>query len=72
MKTIKTNKQALLLVVVIFSVFSVMSVTWLLNLYQLSRCDFESPYDCEILHGIPVVLPPISVVSVFIKPDMDK
>ena len=39
------------------------------NLYKFSQCDFESNYRCEILHGIGVVVPPLSFIMVWFNTD---
>jgi hypothetical protein len=39
------------------------SGSWLKNLYEFSQCDFESPWDCEIIHGIGIPIVPVSIVT---------
>jgi len=37
----------------------------IVNAYRLVGCDFESPYKCEVIHAIGVVLPPAAWVTVW-------
>lgn len=37
-------------------------ILWSLNFYKLINCDFQSPYKCEIIHGIGIA-PPISLLT---------
>jgi len=39
-----------------------------LNAYKLTQCDFESPYKCEVVHGVGLV-PPLWVVAVWFDTD---
>lgn len=42
------------------------------NAYDLSQCDFESPYRCEVIHGVGVALPPTSLVTMWFDNDADQ
>lgn len=42
--------------------------SWLVNFVKLTRCDFESPWKCEVVHGIGL-FPPIQVISVWFGTD---
>jgi len=53
--------------VIVFVIFSVLS--WPINLYRLTGCDFESDYKCEIMHGVGVVIPPSSFITVWFDTD---
>lgn len=44
-------------------------VAWIWNLVKLTSCDFESPYKCEVLHGIGVVIAPLSIGTVWVDGD---
>ena len=39
------------------------------NGYKLSNCNFEAPYKCEVIHGIGVVLPPTSLITMWFGDD---
>ena len=39
-----------------------------LNAYKLTQCDFESPYKCEVVHGVGLV-PPLWVATVWFDTD---
>lgn len=42
---------------------------WFWNAAKLFSCDFKSNYRCEISHGIGVVVPPLSFVTVWLSTD---
>jgi hypothetical protein len=43
--------------------------SWIWNAVKLASCDFESDYKCEGIHGVGLVIPPISVVTVWFADD---
>jgi len=40
----------------------IVGIDWVKNLIALSNCDFESPYRCEIVHGVDII-PPVGVIT---------
>lgn len=44
---------------------------WIWNAVKFADCDFESDYKCEALHGIGVVVPPASYITVWFDDDAD-
>ena len=46
-----------------------LSLSWLVNLYRLTSCDFDMPLRCEVIHATGVVLPPAAVVTVWFDGD---
>lgn len=42
---------------------------WVWNAVKLTSCDFESNYKCEVIHGAGLVVPPLSIVTVFFGDD---
>ena len=42
---------------------------WVWNAVKLTSCDFESNYRCEVIHGAGLVVPPLSIVTVFFGDD---
>lgn len=42
---------------------------WVWNAVKLTSCDFESDYRCEVIHGAGLVVPPLSIVTVFFGDD---
>jgi len=58
------NKLLLIGAIITLSV-----ICWTVNLLRLSSCDFQSPYRCEIMHGIGVVVVPMSVITVWFDDD---
>lgn len=59
MKTTITSAGAVVLILV---------VLWVFNFVKLTRCDFESPWKCEAIHGIGL-FPPIQVLTVWFGTD---
>ena len=57
------------LLVVIVIIFGFVPYVW--NAIKLASCDFSSPYRCEIIHGIGVIVPPASLVTVWFADDGD-
>lgn len=39
------------------------------NAVKLASCDFESNYKCEVIHGAGLVVPPLSLVTVWFADD---
>ena len=49
-------------------VFFVLLLTpYLVNGYKFTECDFEPNYKCEALHGVGVVVPPASYVTMWLN-----
>ena len=42
---------------------------WIWNAVKLSSCDFEAPYKCELTHGAGLVVPLLSIVTVWFGDD---
>lgn len=42
--------------------------TWSVNMYKLTQCDFESPYRCEVIHGLGAI-PLFSIGTVWASTD---
>jgi len=38
---------------------------WFWNVYKFVECDFEAPYKCEVLHFVGIVIPPVSIATVW-------
>lgn len=43
--------------------------SWLINAVKLASCDFRPDYRCEALHGAGLVIPPLSIVTVWFGDD---
>lgn len=41
---------------------------YITNAVKFFNCDFNTPLKCEIVHGIGVFVPPVSVVTVWFSP----
>lgn len=44
---------------------------WIVNAVRLADCDFVANYRCEVVHGVGVVIPPLSYVTVWFDDDND-
>lgn len=42
---------------------------WVWNVVKLASCDFEPNYKCEFIHGAGMVVPPLSIVTVWFGDD---
>ncbi len=45
------------------------SVPYGWNAAKFINCDFESPFKCEAVHGIGIVVPPSSFITVWFSDD---
>ena len=61
----KMNARILLLLVLI------VNVPYFWNIYMLTRCDFEAPYKCEVIHGGGIILPPAAFVTMWFSGDAE-
>ena len=50
-------------------VLSVLFLPYIINFTDLTQCDFEADYKCEVTHGIGVVVPPLSYITVWFDVD---
>lgn len=41
-------------------------VGWSMNIYKLTKCDFESPYKSEIIRGAGVAIPVIGAITGYV------
>ena len=57
-----------LVVIVVLSIIT--AVTWIGNFVKLTNCDFQSPYRCEVIHGVGL-FPPLNIVTVWFNSDKD-
>ena len=49
--------------------FALLATPWVWNVAKFVDCDFESDYKCEAIHGIGVVIPPASYITVWFADD---
>ena len=52
------------------AVMCAVGISWLVNLFKLTECDFNAPYRCETVHGIGI-FPPAALVTVWLETDKD-
>ena len=54
---------------VLGAIWAAFAIAWVVNVYQFVNCDFESDYECEVIHAVGVVLPVASAVTVWFDTD---
>lgn len=42
---------------------------WVWNAVKLASCDFVSPCKCEVIHGAGLIVPPLSIATVWFDDD---
>jgi len=42
---------------------------FLVNAYKLTQCDWETPIKCEAVHALGLVVPPLSLITVWSDDD---
>ena len=48
--------------------FFILIVSWTVNFYKFTQCDFKSDYKCEVMHGIGL-FPSVSFITVWFGTD---
>ena len=56
------------LAIISFTVVAVFAGLYIANIVKFSRCDFEAPFKCEVLHGAGL-LPPLAPFTVWFGDD---
>ena len=46
-----------------------LSLSWLVNLYRITSCDFDMPLRCEVIHATGVFIPPAALVTAWFDDD---
>ena len=49
--------------------FVVAGVGYLDNIFQLTECDFEPPYKCEVIRSVGVFVPPVGIIVGYVSID---
>ena len=50
------------MIIFVIVVVAVVFTGWVKNVIKLAGCDFESPYKCEVVHGVGLV-PPVGMIT---------
>ena len=66
---IKSVRAKVAFVVAVMSIIIAVPAAWCFNVAKLLDCDFETDYRCEVMHTIGVVLPPLSLITVWFGSD---
>jgi hypothetical protein len=67
------KKQGFTIIEMIITVFFFFFfVTWPINFYKFTKCDFKGDYKCEITHGIGVVVFIASPITLWTGTDEKK
>ena len=45
---------------------------WVWNFSKLMTCDFEPNYRCEVIHGVGLVVPPLSIFTAWVAGDSEE
>jgi len=63
------QKGFTLIELLIVMLFVCIVVTFVWNAIKFSSCDFESNYKCEVVHGAGIIIPPLSIITVWFDDD---
>lgn len=47
-------------------IYATIIISWIVNLIKLIQCDFASPFKEEVIHLLGVLVPPISLITVWL------
>jgi len=56
-----------MILVITFMLYAVCA--FLINAYKLTQCDWETPIKCEAVHALGLVVPPLSLITVWSDDD---
>jgi len=65
----KHQKVFTIIELLVVVVFVAVVGAWGWNAVKLASCDFHSDYRCEIIHGAGLVIPPLSLGTVWFADD---
>ena len=65
----KNQRGFTLLELIIVLFFTIGPICWIWNAVKLASCDFNADYRCEVIHGVGLILPPTSVITVWFSDD---
>ena len=49
------EKSSVTEIIIALAIFGTIAVSWVVNIYKLTQCDFASPYKGEIIHAVGLV-----------------
>jgi hypothetical protein len=59
--------KSLTTIFLFFFVLGLPTITWGVNLYKLTQCDFQESWKGEIIHAAGVIIPPASLITVWLN-----
>lgn len=65
----KKQKGFTLIELIVVLVIVIGGWSWIWNAVKLASCDFESDYKCEVIHGVGLVIPPLSIGTAWFADD---
>ncbi len=65
----KKQKGFTLVELMLVIVFVCGGVLWIWNGFKFASCDFESNYNCEVIHGAGVFIPPTAIITAWFDDD---
>jgi hypothetical protein len=66
----KMQKGSVLLGAFVLLLIPSLIVSWGVNAYKLTKCDFIAPFRCEIIHVVGLI-PAMSVATVWVDTDIE-
>ena len=60
------------IVIIQLAIVLFVATCWIVNLVKFTKCDFESPYKSEVIHGVGVFTVVASVVTVWFPTEEEK
>jgi hypothetical protein len=45
------------------------TLMYALNIVKFAQCDFKAGYECEVVHAVGVLVPPASLITVWVDTD---
>ena len=64
-------KQEIVVLVLVLAFGLAVTSSWIYNAVKLSHCDSKPDYRCEIIHSAGLVLPPLSIATVWYGDDRE-
>ena len=60
----ETNIKTIILLVLF--VVLIVPISWCVNLYKLTQCDFKASWKGEAIHAVGLVIPPAAIITAWL------